>query len=710
MSLQGVLPVLAGALLFSLVASPAAAQRPAADVDTSDWVCELCPFEKGLQSDYDVGTTVVSDDSAILGDATGYDEEGTYLNVGADGSYVREGGLRLDWQLNELGLDTRSADIGLAQPGRFDSRIAYRELPRREFNTTRSIFASNGSGTLLLPEGWVRAGNTAAFSALGANLAPRNIQSDRSEFAIGGRFLPSTRWSLDADYRSQRRTGNNILGGSYYTIASLLPMSFVYETDEVDLGVSYFSDRGSLSLSWYLSDFESGGPGFGWESPFTTAPGAEFATLAQPPSNTFQQLSLSGGYRFDAMSAFARFSLSMGRIEQNERLLGYTSNANLAPGALPRNSLDGEVDTTRFAFTAGARPLPGSRIRFSASYDERDNGTPRETWTRVIADTFLSDDPELNNPFSYERLRLSLDASYDVLDSTRLTGGLEYRSTDRSLQEVAEQDELKAFGGARWQPGNGLTIRGEFGTSRRDIDRYDETLAQSFGQNPIMRKYNLAYRYREFAEFGADGSLAEGRLGWSLSASFADDSYTESRLGLLSADEMALGAELNWAVSESASLYVHGGLESIESVQAGSEFFGEPDWRATNQDDFVTIGAGMRLMQLADKFDLQIDVASSDGQSAIDMDTATGGRSAFPDLETRLVYVNAELSFAWSEQLDITAMLRYQDFRSDDWALQGVEPATIPSVLSLGADPWNAHQLLVGVSFRYTVGANDSAN
>jgi len=31
--------------------------------------------------------------------------------------------------------------------------------------------------------------------------------------------------------------------------------------------------------------------------------------------------------------------------------------------------------------------------------------------------------------------------------------------------------------------------------------------------------------------------------------------------------------------------------------------------------------------------------------------------------------------------------LRYEDFSSSDWALQGVDPATIPTVLTLGADP-----------------------
>lgn len=690
-----------GVLVLS-AASPAGAQA----VDTSEWACEFCPFEDGYRADYDVGSTVVSDDSAWFGNATGYDDEGAYLNLSGDGSYVQDD-LIWDWRVDELGLDSRSANLGLRRPGRFGFDIGYRELPRREFITTRTVFEASPSGDLLLPSGWVRAGSTQAFPALDASLVDRDIESDRSVLEFGADYLPSSRWRLDVRYRRQEHDGNNILGGSYFTVASLLPMPFDYQTDEVDIEANYATDRGFVSLAWYLSDFSSSGLGFGWETPFNSAPGAEFAALAQPPDNSFQQLSVTGGYRFAALGAYVRSSASFGRIEQDSTLLGYTTNANLSAGSLPRTHLDGEVDTTRLAISAGARPLPGARVEFRASYDERDNGTPRETWTRVIADSFLSGDPELNNPYSYERTRLELEGSYDLWDSLRLNGGLEYRQIDRSLQEVAEQDELRGWGGVRWRPSDSLTVRGEIGTARRDIDRYDEGLAQSFGQNPILRKYNLAYRYREFAELGADGSFADGRLGWSLSATAYDDSYTESRLGLISGDERAYAGEINWAMSDRSSVYFHGGFESIESVQTGSEGFGLPDWRAFNEDQFVTVGAGFRIRQIAERFDLEIDGVFSDGVSEILMNTNAAGDGRFPDLKTTMEYVNARLSWAWSERLDIAATLRYQHFDADDWSLDAVGPATIAQVLSLGALPWDEEQFIVGLSFRYVAGPAD---
>ncbi len=693
----------AGLIVLAMLAAPAGAQ----DVDTSDWACEYCPFQEGYDADYDVGSTTVNGDSAWFGDATGYDEDGAYLNLSGDGSYVADD-LIWDFRFDELGLDARSIDAGVRRQGTFEVDLGYRELPRREFITTRTIFAAGPSGALALPAGWVRGGSTGALPSLNASLVDRNIESDLSVLEAAAAYLPSQRWSIDATFRRREHEGNNILGGSYFTNASLLPVNFDYETDEFDLSARYATDRGFLSLSWYLSDFSSGGLAFGWESPFVTLPGAESAELAQPPENQFQQFTLSGGYRFDAMQSWVRASASFGTIEQDSALLAYTTNANLTPAALPRASLDGEVDTTRLAISAGARPLPGARLEFRASYDERDNGTPRETWSRVIADSFLSGDAELNNPYSYERTRLAVEGSYDVLDDVRLTGGVEYREIDRDLQEVAEQDELSGWGGVRWRANDNLTLRGEIGTARRDIDRYDEGLAQTFGQNPILRKYNLAYRYRESLELGADGSCAEGRLGWSLSVTGRDDSYSESPLGLISGEEWAYAGEVNWTVSEQASVYVHGGLESIESVQLGSEAFGAPDWRAANEDNFFTLGAGFRMRQIADKLDLEVDGVFSEGVSEIAMNTATGGPSQFPDLNTTLSYVNVRLSYAWSERLDIGASLRFQHFDADDWALDAVGPATIPQVLSLGAEPWDEKQYIVGLSFRYRPGRADA--
>lgn len=702
------LPLLAGALLlggFALGAIGANAQT----VDTSEWVCEFCPFESGHRADYAAGASTVSEDSAYFDDASGYGDEGVVANVDGHGTYASENH-RLEWTAEDLGLDARFAELRGGKPGRFGYKVGYREIPRRQFITTESVFRQSGGGALSLPAGWVTAGSTAGFTQLDASLAARDIESDRSIIDLGGRYLLSDAFTFTADYRRQEQDGVDILGGSYFTTASLLPMPFDYVTDEVDIGLRYAANNGFLALAWYLSDFEAGGDSFDWQSPFTTAPGAESAALAQPPDNRFQQFSLSGGYRFREARTYLNFSASVGQIEQDERLLPYTGNANLATTALPRTTLDGEVNTNNFAFSITSKAIDKARLRLSYRYDERDNETPRDVWNRVIADTFISGEIEANVPYAYERASLSLSADYDLFDSLRVSGGYDHKDFDRDFQEVAEQTVEAGWGRLRWRPNGLIDVNVEGGTERRDIDRYNETFAVSLGQNPLLRKYNLAFRYREYGELRLTASLPQAPVSVSLSGRVTDDSYTESSLGLTAADETRFAVDFNWTFSDTAQMYLTGGIENIESTQLGSESFAITDWRANNEDRFATFGGGLHIQRIAEKLDLRLDYTRSDGSTEIELASAAGGQSRFPDLESTLDFLKVELAYQRSERLEVAATLRYQRFETEDWALQGVGPATIPSVLSLGAEPYDDEILIFGIRFRYRVGGAETVN
>ena len=388
-------------LLLALGAIALAPAIGAQEVDTSEWACEYCPFPEGHQGDYEVGAGSVSDDSAYFGNATGLDEEGAYGNLDGDGSYA-SGAYRMDWTVEDLGLDSRAAELEGSHAGKFDYNIGFRQLPYRQYNTTSSIFLETAD-SLLLPQGWVRAPTTDGFTALSSSLVNRNIESDRNIYTIGGRYLAGSRFSFSADYRRQENDGTKIQGGSTFTNASLLPMPFDYVTDEVDLAVRYGADNSFVALSWYLSDFQNDNTALFWEQPFTGAAGADTLAQAQAPESRFQQLSLAGGYSFPDLRTVMSLSASLGRITQDTEFLPYTTNANLATDPLARPSLDAEVDTTNFAAAITSRVFDKARIKFSYRYDERDNTSTQDTWNRVIVDTFPDGGEELNIPYSFER-------------------------------------------------------------------------------------------------------------------------------------------------------------------------------------------------------------------------------------------------------------------------------------------------------------------
>ena len=693
-----------GALLLFAIGTIAAPVAHSQQADTSDWICEYCPFESGQRADISVGASSVSDDSAYFGDASGYSEDGIYANIDGHGSYASDGH-RLQWQVEDLGLDSRVVELRGGRQGTYDYNLAYRQLPRHQFFTTDTIFLQSAADTLSLPAGWVRAPVTSGFTELNANLARRDIESERRTLEFGGKYLPSGRFKLSANYSRQERDGLDVYGGSYFTQSSLLPRPFDYVTDIMDFGIRYAGNNGFISLDYYLSEFENSNAELRWENPFTSAAGAEVAALAQPPDNRFQQVSLSGNYRFAKHPTVIAYTVALGNMDQDAPFLPYTTNANLSVSPLPRANLAADVDTKNMAISLTSKVHKKARLKIAYRYDERDNQTAQDGWTRVITDSFTTVGTELNRPYSYERSAFNLSGDLDLFSNIRLSGGYDRNTIDRDFQEVAEQTEDIGWGELRWRPNHLLQISVKGGVSERDNDRYNENFAASLGQNPLMRKFNLAYRYRRFGEFTASMSLAESPVSLTVNGMYSDDEYTRSLLGLTAGEDLRLAADLSWAFSENASLYVTGGYENIESEQSGSEAFAIPDWRANNTDKFYTAGAGFRIRKIADKFDLQMDYTRSDGTTEIETNSASAGLSPFPDLESTFDYLRLRLAYNRSERLQLNANVRLQRFAAEDWALEGVGPATIPVILTLGADPYDDETWIIGFGFRYLIGA-----
>lgn len=681
--------LLALGLLAALMSDSVSAQTP----DTSNWRCRRCPFRTGYEASYAAGASYLSDDAAHFGDATGYDKKGAYLNLDGGGLYVGDQ-QRIRWNVEDLGLDSRLLSLDGGRPGHFEYSAAWSSVPRREFDTTRTIFRGGGD-ELKLPNGWVRSGTTSGFTTLAQSLVDRDIKSNRDTLALGGRYLRGG-FDFFADYRRTKQDGVGIQGAAYYANTSLLPRPFDYTTDELDLGLRRAGARSNVKVAYYGSFFDDASLKLTWQDPFTSAPGAEQAALARPPDSSFQQLEVSGDYRLARYGGTLSFSAARGMMEQDSTLLAYTTNPSLTR-ALPRSSLDGRVATTHIAVTSTLRPLRLLRLKAAYRYDERDNQTPVEEWDRVIADTFDSGELETNTPYSFKRSRLSLSANYDVRRKLRLSAGYDDARVDRDYQEVARQDESTGWGQFGWRPNGQIDLRARIGASKRDVNDYDLGVAQALDQNPLMRKYQLAYRYREFAEWTIAGTLPNRPLSLSATLRRANDSYTESQLGLLSSDDRRFAGDLTWSLKSQGTLYFTAARDQLDSEQAGSAQFGVPDWRATYADEFDSFTAGFHSAQLTERMNLGIDYTYGRGRSRIEV------ASRFPDLRSTLHALRLRFGYEVSERLTGSLQLEYQGFEAHDWSLQDVGVATLPNVLSLGAKPYDYDVFLIGIGVRYSL-------
>ena len=166
-------------------------------------------------------------------------------------------------------------------------------------------------------------------------------------------------------------------------------------------------------------------------------------------------------------------SASFGRVEQDTELLAYTTNENL-DSPLPRSSLDGEIDTANFAASFSSRISDKGNVRLSYRFDERDNKTAQDAWSRVIVDSFPTTDAELNIPYSFKRWHLGIRGDYDLQDAIRVSAGFDRRSMEREFQEVRDQDEDTGWVRTRLRPGATVELDVGGGIARRDVETYDE--------------------------------------------------------------------------------------------------------------------------------------------------------------------------------------------------------------------------------------------
>jgi len=452
-----------------------------AQADISNWQCQYCPFPSGYEAEIEVGASSVSDDAFRFGNATGYDEAGEHVDLGGEGNYAKDG-YQLNWFAADLGLASRVFEIDGGRQGRFGFYLGYNELPYRLFDSTSTVFTAASADTLVLPAAWVPASLTTDFTALTSSLQSRNIESDRKTLTAGGNFQTASDFSVFVDYRHQERDGIDIVSGSNFNQASLLPRVLDFETDLVDAGVAYSNGPLNLSVAWFGSFFKNNTSSLTWDNPFTPFPGAEQGRLAQEPDNEFQQFSLSGTYVADSINSVIAFSAAVGQGEQTDQLLPYTINPTIVANSLPRSSLDGKVDTSNYAFTLTSKPFSKARVKLAYRYDERDNQTAQSLWSGVVVDSFQSPDSELNTPYSFERGRLSVSGDYRLFDNVRVSGGYDRTELDRDFQEVASQTEDSGWGRVRYRPFDWLDVTAKGGASRREIDRYDTNVAMSQGQ------------------------------------------------------------------------------------------------------------------------------------------------------------------------------------------------------------------------------------
>ena len=678
-----------------------AATAASAQVDTSRWKCETCPYPKGTTGSVDVGLADVSSASSKFGDYTGLQRQGVSAVV--DGSVSRRGddGYYADLSGADLGLDSRRVSGQAGREGLYSLRIGYTEIPRHLTEGASTPFLGSGGNVLTLPGGYP-AGNTAGMP-LASTLQPIELGYTYKRFDLGASLIGGEEWSYRFNVRRDTRDGTKPISGSFFSTASQFAAPVNESTNQLEVGINYATKRLQATLSYQLSIYRNENDGVTWSNPcFPVVAGASTGQLALPPDNHFQQVVATAGYDITpTIRASADFAY--GRMTQDAAYLAPTQNAALAPTvpALPSQSLDGRANTFNGGAKLTAAPMEGLRLMASYHRDRRENRTPVESYPTVTTDMILEQTPRSNTPFSFTQDRFQLVGDYRRPGSLRWSAAAEQDYRQRTYQEVVKTRESTVWGKVTGQARENLSLSLKLAHSWRDNSTYGTSNWFGYSENPLLRKFYLADRVRDSAEARADFAFNE-KVSLGVTADYANDDYKNSAVGLTSARSFNLAADLTVAVSEQTQVHVFAQGQWISSDQSGSQAFAGPDWTGRVKDRFDVLGVGVKHSAMANKLDIGADLTISRSHSDVAVDiNATA--PPFPTATTQLDSLKFYATYKLRDNLWLSGSYWFEHYDSQDWQYEGILPATIPNLVALGAQPprYNVNVFRLALRYRF---------
>lgn len=667
--------------------------------DTGNWACNFCTYASGWYGALDFGAGYSSEEDLKFADYRGIKDQGGFLSVYGQAHYRGSSGKYLDVYATDLGTDSRRIELLGGQEGRLMVRMSYREIAKYRGFGTSTPFSEGANSQLVLPAGWVHAPTTAGMSSLDAALTPISLDTQRKNFTAGVTFKVSGDWRYELDVSHMKKNGSRAFGAGVFTLqSSQFPVPVDFTTDRVDAGVSYAGERAQFRLGFSGSWFDNGSTSLSWENPFEPIGNTSVLQAALEPNSKFQQFNLTGTYH---ISPRVRLSgnAAIGHIRQDDRFLPYSINPDFEDLPLPRESLDQKIDSDIINLASRLSARISNKWSFNALVKrvERDNRTPVETFTPVITD-LVQREETATRPYSFERKRYSAELSYRPGAEIRVMSGVKRLDYQRSLQSVRETRDTTWWGELNFNQWSMAQLRLRIESSERDNSPYLQVSDTGLQENPLMRKFNLADRQRNQQvvelEFWPDDRLSAG-----VSYHRAKDDYRQSVLGLLDSEEQGVSLDLSITPGSNWKFFAFYTRDEIDSRISGAISTSAIPWQSSTGDRFSTLGAGMSA-QLNDRTHFTIDYVSSESTGRIDTHTG-GGEAPFPELKTHLRNVRIDLNYKLDEQWSMLLLAEHENYRSQDWQLDGLGNAGISAILTLGELSSDYSATLIRLMARY---------
>jgi MtrB/PioB family decaheme-associated outer membrane protein len=437
---------------------------------------------------------------------------------------------------------------------------------------------------------------------------PVHSDRDTSKFSAGYTFNPQ--WSLKFDVSRIDQTGAKLYSpatdaGKYGTFNSgyektvMLMNPTDYTTNAFNLAVSYTGDKAYFTASYYASFFTDANNGLYFSNPFLqSGSGATAATpvngtayaaafplnvTSTAPSNNFNQLNLTGGYKVSPTTKLAG-GLSYARNTQN---MAYVYDPLLAmqAGGLPQASLNATVVTTHADVKLTNQTTRDLQLSAGLKYNKRDNQTASNTYN--FNDLGGGAGTAVNTPKSNRKTQAEVAADYRLSANNRVRLGYEYEDVKRwcdnalantgplpgvapanwvgtwtnantSCAQVPQAKEGKVVAAYRVKAGEAINLDLGYSYAKRD-----STVNPAF-YNPMqsVNQGNENFGYRAFFQASREEQLIKAGINWQATEQFSlglngrymDDKYTDSPLGVQTGKNWSGNLDATFAYSDNGTI------------------------------------------------------------------------------------------------------------------------------------------------------------
>jgi len=337
-------------------------------------------------------------------------------------------------------------------------------------------------------------------------------------------------------------------------------------------------------------------------------------------------------------------------------------------------------------------------------------------------------DARINRPYGLSEARAAVDGTYRFTSRLRLEGGLAQQHTERDFSEINRMREATARFGLRGSIGSTVALTGEYRHQRRRSDDYvgnrpyiathvpGRIGADEFENHPLLRKYYLSERDRDQARLQSNWQALPG-LSVGAALAWSRDAYPDGFFGLNSSVLQSGTLDFSYATGEQLRINGFWNRDQYRNAQSGRAFRGnvpadvwnpQRNWQLTATDRFNTWGLGLGREQLRVHIGqwqppgtLDLDLEYSHSRSTGHFDNSSGPAlpsATLPALGTQLDSVDLSARYAWSARSSLRLAFIHERYHSRDFALDGVGPATVASVLLPGvaAPRYRANWLTLG--------------